>query len=106
MSRTDHGVTQYRGGLAQLVLGHSAVEQDGLEQAGVVQVNVIVPFLQAQKHTVNPLDCNYSRNQEHHSPTGTSVNNDCCVRLPSYSIGLLKSSQRAVEGIRNELREG
>lgn len=45
---TDHGVTQYAGGLAQLVLRDSAVEQDGLQQAGVVQVNVIVPFLKSQ----------------------------------------------------------
>lgn len=45
---TDHGVTQYRGGLAQFVLRDSAVEQDGLQQAGVVQVDVIVPFLRLQ----------------------------------------------------------
>ena len=51
---TDHGVTQYVGGLTQFVLRDSAVEQDGLQQARVVQVNVIVPFLQSQnthKHT-------------------------------------------------------
>lgn len=47
---TNHGVTQYIGGLAQFVLGDPAVQQDGLQQAGVVQVNVIVPFLQSQKH--------------------------------------------------------
>ena len=48
---TDHGVTQNVGGLAQFVLGDSAVKQDGLQQAGVVQVNVIVSFLQSQTHT-------------------------------------------------------
>lgn len=42
---TNHGVAQYIGGLAQFVLGDPAVQQDGLKQAGVVQVNVIVPFL-------------------------------------------------------------
>lgn len=48
---TDHGITQYVGGLAQFVLRDSAVEKNGLQQAGVVQVNVIVPFLRSQKHT-------------------------------------------------------
>lgn len=33
---TDHGVTQYVGGLVQFVLWDSTVEQDGLQQAGVV----------------------------------------------------------------------
>ena len=42
---TDHGFTQYGGGLAQFVLRDSAVEQDGLQQAGVVQVDVVVPLL-------------------------------------------------------------
>lgn len=47
---TNHGVTQYIGGLGQFVLGDSAVQQDGPQQASVVQVYVIVPFLQSQKH--------------------------------------------------------
>lgn len=47
---TNHGVTQDNGGLVQFVLGDPAVQQDGLQQAGVVQVNVIVPFLQSHKH--------------------------------------------------------
>lgn len=50
VSCTNHGVTQDNGGLAQLVLGDPAVQQDGLQQAGVVQVDVIVPFLQSHKH--------------------------------------------------------
>lgn len=86
---TDHGVTQYVGGLAQFVLGDSAVKQDGLQQAGVVQVNVIVPLLRTQntrKHTFNPLSCNYSQKQEHYCTMSVSVNNDCCVRLPSHSV--------------------
>lgn len=86
---TDHGVTQYVGGLAQFVLGDSAVEEDGLQQAGVVQVNVIVPFLRSQntrKHTFNPLGCNYSQKQEHYCTMSASVNNDCCVLLPSHSV--------------------
>lgn len=87
---TDHGVTQNVGGLAQFVFGDSAVEQDGLQQAGVVQVNVIVPFLQSQTHThthtFNPLSCNYSQKQEHYCTMSASVNNDCCVRLPSHSV--------------------
>ena len=61
---TDHGITQYVGGLAQFVFWDSAVEQDGLQQAGVVQVNVIVPFLQSQNtcnHTFSPLSCLLSK---------------------------------------------
>lgn len=46
---THHGVTQDNGGLAEFVLGDPAVQQDGLQQAAVVQVNVIVPFLQSHK---------------------------------------------------------
>ena len=90
---TDHGVTQNVGGLAQFVFGDSAVEQDGLQQAGVVQVNVIVPFLQSQTHThtFNPLSCNYSQKQEHYCTMSASVNNDCCVRLPSHSVWLTYS---------------
>lgn len=48
---TDHGITQYAGGLAQFVLRDAAVEQDGFQQARVVQVNVIVPFLRSQNTT-------------------------------------------------------
>lgn len=47
---TNHGVAQYTGGLAQFVLGDPAVQQDSLPQAGVVQVNDIVPLLQTHKH--------------------------------------------------------
>lgn len=86
---TDHGVAQYVGSLAQFVLRDSAVEQDGLQQAGVVQVNVIVPFLQSQntrKHTFNPLSCNYSQTPEHYCTMSSSASNDCCVRLPSHSL--------------------
>lgn len=50
VTRTNHGVTQDNGGLAEFVLGDAAVQQDGLQQAGVVQVDVIVPFLQSHKH--------------------------------------------------------
>lgn len=46
-----HGVAQYAGGLAQLVLGDPAVEQDGPQQAGVVQVDVVVSLLHSRKHT-------------------------------------------------------
>lgn len=49
MRRTNHGVAQYTGGLAQFVLGDAAVQQDGLPQAGVVQVNEIVPLLRTHK---------------------------------------------------------
>lgn len=48
MTWTHHGITQDVGHLAQFVFGDSAVEQDGLQQAGVVQVDVIVPFLWSQ----------------------------------------------------------
>lgn len=48
---TDHGVTQYVGGLAQFVLRDPTVEQDGLQQAGVVQVNVVVSLLHSRQHT-------------------------------------------------------
>lgn len=44
---TDHGITEYVGGLVEFVLRDAAVKQDGLQQAGVVQVDVIVPFLQS-----------------------------------------------------------
>lgn len=74
MNCTDHGVTQDGGGLAQLVLGDSAVEQDGLEQAGVVQVNVIVPFLQSQKHAFNPPCCNYSNKKKKKNPRALLFN--------------------------------
>lgn len=86
---TNHGVTQYVGGLAQFVLRDSAVEQDGLQQAGVVQVNVIVPLLWSQntrKHTFDPLSCNYSQKKELYCTMSALVNNDCCVRLPSHSV--------------------
>lgn len=86
---TDHCVTQYVGGVAQFVLRDSTVEQNGLQQAGVVQVNVIVPLLRLEnthKHTFNPLSFNYRQNQEHYCAMSTSVNNDCCARLPSHSV--------------------
>lgn len=54
---TDHGFTQYGGRLAQFVLRDSAVEQDGLQQAGVVQVDVVVPLLRVPNtHTHTPSD--------------------------------------------------
>ena len=86
---TDHGIAQYVGGLAQFVLRDSTVEEYGLQQAGVVQVNVIVPFLWSQitcKHTFNPVGCNYSQKQANYCTKSFSVNNDCCVRLPSHSV--------------------
>lgn len=47
---TNHGVAQYAGGLAQLVLRDATVEQDGLQQAGVVQVDVVVSLLWSRKN--------------------------------------------------------
>lgn len=59
---TDHGVTQYVGGLAQLVLRDSAVQQDGPQQAGVVQVDVVVPLLQPHNTQLPSICSNYSPN--------------------------------------------
>lgn len=58
---TNHGFTQDNGGLAQFVLGDPAVQQDGLQQAGVVQVDVIVPFLQSHKHILKAPSASESR---------------------------------------------
>lgn len=52
MTVSHHGVAQDVGGLRELVLRDSAVEQDGPQQAGVVQVDGVVPVLKRQQtHT-------------------------------------------------------
>ncbi len=40
-----HGVTQYVGGLCEFVFGDAAVQQNGLQQTRVVQVDGVVSVL-------------------------------------------------------------
>jgi len=52
---SHHGVTQYVGGLSEFVFWNAAVEQNGLQQTRVVQVNGVVSVLKPDTaHQTHP----------------------------------------------------
>lgn len=96
---TNHGVTQDNGGLAQFVLGDPAVQQDGLQQAGVVQIDVIVPFLQSHKHILKA------------PPASAAASPDFRVRHPlvlfdSHTLKSFQTRRDVTKMIRNRICEG